>query len=535
MPALNEREFNIILKKGVDYDSFWKDLETITNLDGVPNRKIEVANSRPGSYRQTHYYLTEAEKELIEKHPSVVTVEIPPSQRTDITKGFSASYSGSFSRLPSLNSTDRNWGLVRSSFKDNPFGGNDILDSTFNFNLDGTGVDIVIVDSGIDTTHPEWEDINGNSRLTTINWGTIHGGFTQHINHDRDFDGHGTHCAGIAAGKSFGWAKNSKIYSLKLSGIEGSGDSGTGIDEAYAFDAIKLWHRNKPKDPSTGFKRPTVVNMSFSYQAVYSGGSTAYSVRYRGTTYSSTDIQNNFDGELKNFGLNKHSSSIGILGTWSHPVRVASVDTDIEEMIEEGIHVCIAAGNLYAKIDLPGGQDYDNECLINNTTWRYYHRGGSPWHENAHIVGSMNHAQINSGSTYIDQRSSYSNHGPGVDYYAPGNRILASVSETNSYSTGYYDLDNDHYVAILNGTSMAAPQATGVTALYAQANPGLSPSRMKAIILANCGTKVYNPVEGISGSSSLQGGEERTLFNKYSYSNPVEFEGTFTSTTNLNF
>ena len=136
MPALNEREFNIILKKGVNYDSFWKDLETITNLDGIPNRKVEVANSRPGSYRQTHYYLTEAERELIEKHPSVETIEIPPSQRTDITKRFSASDSGSFSRLPSLNSTDRNWGLVRSSFKDNPFSGNDILDSTFNFNLD---------------------------------------------------------------------------------------------------------------------------------------------------------------------------------------------------------------------------------------------------------------------------------------------------------------------------------------------------------------------------------------------------------------
>src|SRR6056300_416398 len=102
MPALNEREFNIILKKDVDYDSFWKDLETITTLDGIPNRKIEVANRRNGSYRQTHYYLTEAEKTLVEKHPSVLAVEIPPEQRTDIIKGLSASVSGSFTRLPSL-------------------------------------------------------------------------------------------------------------------------------------------------------------------------------------------------------------------------------------------------------------------------------------------------------------------------------------------------------------------------------------------------------------------------------------------------
>ena len=535
MPALNEREFNIILKKDVDYDSFWKDLETITTLDGIPNRKIEVANRRNGSYRQTHYYLTEAEKTLVEKHPSVLAVEIPPEQRTDIIKGLSASVSGSFTRLPSLDTNDTNWGLLRSSYKNNPFNGSDVYESNFNYSLDGTGVDIIILDSGVDPNHPEWNDANGVSRYTSVDWGAVHGGFTQNGNHDRDFDGHGTHCAGIAAGKTFGWAKNAKIYSLKLSGIEGSGDSGTGISESYAFDAIKLWHRAKPRDPATGFKRPTVVNMSFMWMATFNGGSTAYSVIYRGTQYSSTDIQNNFDGELRNFGLNEHSSTIGVSGTWKHPIRVASIDTDVEEMLDDGIHVCIAAGNNYTKVDVEGGQDYDNQALINNTVWRYYHRGGSPWNENALIVGSMNHSQVLSGSAYIDQRSYYSNHGPGVDLYAPGNRILSTVSETNSYSSGAYYYDNDHYVAILNGTSMAAPQAAGVVALYAQSNPGLTPARMKAMVIANAGTTIYNPTEGISGSNSLQGGEEKTLYNKYSDSQPLQFEGSFTSTADLNF
>ena len=535
MPALNEREFNIILKKDVDYDSFWKDLETITTLDGIPNREVEVANRRNGSYRQTHYFLTEAEKQLIENHPSVLAVEIPPSQRTDIQKGLSASVSGSFTRLPSLNTNDTNWGLVRTSYKNNPFNGSDVYESNFNYSLDGTGVDIVILDSGVDPNHPEWNDANGVSRYTSVDWGVVHGGFTQHSNHDRDYNGHGTHCAGIAAGKTFGWAKNAKIYSVKLSGIEGSGDSGTGIDDSYAFDAIKLWHRAKPRDPATGFKRPTVVNMSFNYQATFNGGSTSYAVNYRGTQYLSSDIQSNFDGELKNFGLNEHSSTIGFLGTWKHPVRVASVDTDVEEMLDEGIHVCIAAGNNYMKVDVEGGQDYNNQALINNTVWRYYHRGGSPWHENALIVGSMHNNQVQSGSAYIDQRAFYSNHGPGVDLYAPGNRVISAVSETNSYSSGPYYYDSDHYVAILNGTSMAAPQAAGVVALYAQSNPGLSPVKMKALVKANAGTTFYNPTEGISGSSSLQGGEEKTLYNKYSDSQPLQFEGSFTSTADLNF
>ena len=63
MPEFNEREYNVILHKGVDYDAFWADLQEITNKDGIPNRKVQIANSRLGSYRQTHYYLTDSEKE----------------------------------------------------------------------------------------------------------------------------------------------------------------------------------------------------------------------------------------------------------------------------------------------------------------------------------------------------------------------------------------------------------------------------------------------------------------------------------------
>ena len=345
MPEFNEREYNVILNKGVDYDAFWTDLQEITNKDGIPNRRVEVANPRPGSYRQTHYYLTDSEKAELSNHPSVLDIEIPPEQRNDIHKDHGAYFSGSFNRNPSLSSGDKNWGLLRCNSKTNPYAGNEIVEQTYNYTLDGSGVDIVIIDSGVQTDNPEWEDSNGVSRYIPTDWGSIHGGFTQNANHDRDNDGHGTHCAGIAAGKTFGWAKNAKIYSLKISGLEGTGDSGTGIDDSFGLDAVKLFHRQKAIDPSTGYKRPTVVNMSWGYNATFTGGSTAYAVRYRGSYYSSTDIQNNFGGELKAFGLNEFTSSIGLLGSWKHPLRVTSIDTDVEEMVEEGIHVIIASGN----------------------------------------------------------------------------------------------------------------------------------------------------------------------------------------------
>lgn len=535
MPEFNEREYNVILHNGVDYDAFWTDLQEITNKDGIPNRKVQIANPRLGSYRQTHYWLTDTEKNELLNHDSVLDIEIPPEQRTDIAKSHNALYSGSFTRNPSLSSGDKNWGLLRCNSKTNTYAGNEVVNETYNYTLDGTGVDTVVVDSGIQADHPEWEDINGVSRYTSIDWGSIHGGFTQNANHDRDNDGHGTHVAGIVAGKTFGWAKNAKVYSLKISGLEGTGDSGTGISDSYGLDAIKLFHRQKAIDPATGYKRPTVVNMSWGYSATFSGGSTVYEVNYRGTSYNSTVIQNSFGGELKAFGLNEFTSSLGLSDTWKHPVRVTSLDTDVDEMVDEGIHVVIASGNHNHKIDLPSGADYDNQALINNTQWRYYHRGSSPSSDKALMVGSLDEDQVQSGSNYIDKRASYSNHGPGIDLYAPGSSILSAVSNTSAFARGSYYHNGSYWESILNGTSMASPQVAGVVALYAQSSPGLTPLKMKDVILGKCSEVIYNPTEHLSGSFSLQSTTSKLLHNKYGQSMPLSFSGSFTTTTDISF
>ena len=535
MPEFNEREYNVILHNGVDYDAFWTDLQEITNKDGVPNRKVQIANPRLGSYRQTHYWLTDTEKEELLNHDSVLDIEIPPEQRTDIAKSHDAFYSGSFTTNPSLSSGHKNWGLLRCNSKPNTYAGNEVVNETYDYTLDGTGVDIVIMDSGVQTDHPEWEDINGVTRYTTIDWGSIHTGFTQNANHDRDNDGHGTHVAGIAGGKTFGWAKNAKIYSLKISGLEGSGDSGTGIDDSYAFDAIKLWHRQKAIDPATGYKRPTVVNMSWGYSAQFTGGSTSYAVRFRGTYYASSTIQASYGGELNHFGLNQFAANIGALGTWKHPVRVTSVDTDLEELIDEGVHVVVASGNLNHKIDVEGGTDYNNEALIKNTTWKYYSRGSSPYSIKGFMVGSIDEDQIQSGSDYVDKRSNFSSHGPGVNIYAPGSSILSAVSNTSAFARGSYYHNGSYWESILNGTSMAAPQVSGVVALYAQSSPGLTPAKMLDVVIGNCSEIIYNPTEELSGSFSLQGGLPKMLHNKYGQNSPLSYSGSFTTTTDISF
>jgi subtilisin family serine protease len=59
-----------------------------------------------------------------------------------------------------------NWGLARCASLSGilPFNTN------FTHTKTGSGVDVVILDSGIKSDHPEWRDSNGNSRLQQINW-----------------------------------------------------------------------------------------------------------------------------------------------------------------------------------------------------------------------------------------------------------------------------------------------------------------------------------------------------------------------------
>ena len=56
-----------------------------------------------------------------------------------------------------------------------------------------------------------------------------------------DYNGHGS-VAGTVAGLNFGY-QNAHIYSAKIP----LGSGGSGMPITTSFDAIKLWHRNKPR------------------------------------------------------------------------------------------------------------------------------------------------------------------------------------------------------------------------------------------------------------------------------------------------
>ena len=500
------KQYNVALKEGIDYDGFWNDMESDT--DGgklyIPNRAVEFTNERPASLRQCWYLLTDEEAELLRQDDRVYCVEIPPEHRTDIVMMPRATQTGDFTKTTSDSGAYLNWGLIRSSNATNVYGTGTTTALNYTYTLDGTGVDVVIQDSGLQVDHPEFQDGSGNSRVQQIDWGSYSGGaFTQNANHYRDLDGHGTHCAGIACGKTYGWAKEARVYSQKLDGLEGSGDSGTGISITYAFDAIKTWHASKAG------ARPTVVNMSWGYLGFYN---TVTSLTYRGVSYTDANTTGNASYRYSTYGLN--SSSGAPILTYAHNVRVGSVDTDIEELIAAGVIVCIAAGNRATKIDVSGGVDYNNFVVTDQGT-KYYHRGSSPYSDNAIIVGSMDSTTYDATN---DQRATYSETGPGVTIWAPGTDIMSATSNTNKFTGQSYYLNASYKQCNISGTSMAAPQVAGVAALVLQLNPSYTPAQIKTSLLNTAGSPLYTTglTNDYSNTRSLLGSAQKILYANYS-------------------
>ena len=520
-PSIMEKEYTVIATAREHLPDLEAEITASSGAGPIPNRRVDIANPRLGSRIQTHFMLTDEEAEDLRADPRVRAVEIPPEQRDDISIGLNASQSGTFFRGSGLDNSYVNWGLRRCMTEANNFVSGssrlDTIEGGYEYGIDGTGVDVVIQDSGIDPDHPDWNDYNGTSRLQQIDWYTASGlPGSQSANHYRDLDGHGSHCASIAAGLIYGWAKGAHIYSQKLAGLETlQGPDGTGISISDAFDCIRLWHNAKTNG------RPTVVNMSWGYGANVTGDPT--SGIYRGTPWTyGVDYTTRAQLQAAT-GVSQNYFS----GGTSHriPVRVASVDAEVEDMILDGVHVCIAAGNNLHKADLPAGADYDNTSTFSGTS-RTYHRGSSPYSLNAFMVGNIDSgAQTSNGATdnsiILDQTSVSTTRGPGVNIFAPGTDIMAATSrdyDNTSYTTTGYPGNATFPIMSIGGTSMASPQVAGVVAQHLQVFPNLTPAQMQ--------TRIFNDTQSVlftTGSDtdyeriydSLMGAPNRMLYSRY--------------------
>lgn len=501
-----EKEYVVIVNRGVDLAAF--DLEMAAELGegSVPSRPVGVANPRLGSKRMTHWMLTDEEAAELQNDSRVFAVEIPPEQRDDIQIGINALQTADFTKPSALETDKVNWGLRRCIEETNVYSNGTTATGNYPYALDGTGVDIVIQDSGLQVDHPDFTDSQGTSRVQQIDWYTESGlPGSQNVNHYRDFDGHGTHCAGIAAGKTYGWAKNAHIYAQKLSGLEAGSDAGTGISITDAFDCIRLWHAAKTNG------RPTVVNMSWGYSSTLGGSPTGGN--YRGSAWTwGVDY-------TENLALWQATGIVSPYGDGNRrlPARVASVDAEIEDMIDAGIHVVIAAGNNYFKADVPTGADYNNTVVYGGSSYNY-HRGSSPFSLEAILVGNSDSTVEQSGANYLDKTANSSSRGPALTCYAPGTNIISTCSTTSIYATDDYPADSNYKIAMINGTSMAAPQVAGVICQMLQVKPNATPADIQSKIINDSKAVMYttgSDTDYATFGTSLLGSPNRFLYSKY--------------------
>ncbi|MDC0709317.1 S8 family serine peptidase [Stigmatella sp. ncwal1] len=127
--------------------------------------------------------------------------------------------------------TGATWGIDRIDQAALP------LNSTYNYNNDGTGVHAYIVDTGVLTTHTEFTGRIGNGYDAVTTGGAA-----------TDCNGHGSHVAGTVGGTVYGVAKKVTIHPVRVLDCNGSGTTAGVI---AGVDWVKTNH-----------VKPAVANMS---------------------------------------------------------------------------------------------------------------------------------------------------------------------------------------------------------------------------------------------------------------------------------
>lgn len=467
----SENKVVVTLHKGVDVDAFISEMTSQGHSTPyVPQRAVEIHNLKPESLRNVDFIMSKEEMEQLKKDPRVIACRWGTKKENGIVRSITALDSSRIYTRTSFfgsGNLDCNWGLVEGTNRTKQFTTSSSVNYNLPYTLTGSGIDFVIQDSGLQVDHPEFQDENGVSRVNQIDWFAATGqSGTMPVNFYTDEDGHGTHVCGIAAAKTYGWAKKSQIYVMNILGV----NANSTISSSLSFNLLRLWHQSK-SITSTGYKRPTVVNMSWGYGYGFdffydfiSGGV------YRGTSWTGTTVPQNAYGLI--------TPTSGRL-----PAIVESEEADMEDALDAGIILIGAAGNDAYKMDVPGGLDYDNyfDSFFGSI---YYHRGGTP--QRVDRVTSVGCVDLQYSPT--ERKANFSNCGPRVDIYAPGVRIAAPVSnitDLGGYPVVTYPLNSSYNVGKVSGTSQASPQIAGLACCLLEARPYMNSEDIRQWMIEN--------------------------------------------------
>lgn len=292
--------------------------------------------------------------------------------------------------------------------------------------IDGTGIGVAVVDTGVDGTHPDLAPrMGGNVRVICTSPGTVIGTVTEckgpkQVVELEDTDtpgagGHGTHVAGTVAGTGEtsdgtyrGAAPGATLYGVGI---------GTTILVENALDGLRWVLENH--DQVT--PRIRVVNNSWG-------------------------------------------------GGYSDPqdASVSAVTKMVDLIVKQGVTVVFAAGNRGGTGSAPATSA---EC-VNPTPGvvcvANYDDGGSGTREGSIAPNSS--------------RGSSSDPMTWPDVAAPGTEIMAACRPTLPVCVALGNTQPTDSYGSMSGTSMAAPHVSGIIAQLYQVAPRLTPAQIERIL-----------------------------------------------------
>jgi subtilisin family serine protease len=209
-------------------------------LNGFSIEMSDAAAERMATDGRIHaidqdLYGTEASSECSPgSAPILLSAPVPGSPQTITCSG------------PGSSSCVDNWGLDRIDQRGVSRNG------LFYFSGSGAGVNIYIVDTGINSGHDDFYPPGGGPSRVTAGFDVV--GYMSNTYQDTfDCHGHGTHVAAIAAGRRFGVAKNATLHPVKIRSCD-TQDYYTTERAVTAFDWL---YGNAVK--------PAVVNLSWNF------------------------------------------------------------------------------------------------------------------------------------------------------------------------------------------------------------------------------------------------------------------------------
>ena len=384
---------------------------------------------------------------------------------------------------------------------------------------------------------------------------------------------HGTHVASTVAGKFYGYASKANIYSINVLDSDET-DLGFGyISTSYFGDFIRAFHKIKPVNPRTGRKNPTIVNASWgsSYANTlfntYPAGITLADIdgyrhidestgnnRPTNGYYSSTNPPPDGDGTWSEENLAREFGiKFGFEG-WDVGAGSLGVQRQVHELTREGIVFVNAAGNSdtyicnnfqvnnWVRTDNPAydwasklfnptgsvltvpvqvgpvsqqqpslvqGNMSKSRVLFSGLGGINYHVAASPNVPGAITVGSVSNLKH-------ERKTNFSNFGPAVDVYAPGEDVIGAYNSTGAADGKYGGAGLHQYYASIGGTSMAAPQVCGILACAASNRERFNPSEAINYLRTTGLSGAINANQGHFQSGTLARVDGTSLNNTYS-------------------